>query len=100
MILLLPTCCRHPFVVTLLHSWCWARWDVVFLTMNRKVGDYELYPALWKKHPDTSKAFEGRFLKKIYFSNPYNCKHLVNNKGRPHDVAPEVSALDRGLSCL
>lgn len=86
-----PMLCRHPTVVNVLHGWCWARWTHVYITMNRKAGDYDLYPEHWKKFPEAQKAFERRVARKLYFDEPYTCEHIGDKKEAPHASAPEVS---------
>lgn len=84
----------HPLKVTILHGWTYARWERVYITMNRKEGDYELYPKLWAKFPDTGKAFERRIKEKVYFTKRWQCDHPLDVIQHEGGSAPEVSIED------
>jgi hypothetical protein len=60
-----------------LHASRPAKWTHVFITMNRAVGDYELYPKTWKEHPSTRAAFWARVKSVVYFHELRKCEHIL-----------------------
>jgi hypothetical protein len=77
----------QAYTVKVLHSQRPAKWERVFLTMNRAVGDYELYPKEWRNHPDAKKAFWRRVKNTVYFGELRKCEHI--KKPQEHGVQPD-----------